>query len=58
MDKKTLNVVWFCTDQQRYDTISCMGNQHLRTPNIDRLAEEGTMFTRAYTQCPICTPST
>ena len=57
MDKKTLNVVWFCTDQQRYDTISCMGNQHLRTPNIDRLAEEGTMFTRAYTQCPICTPS-
>lgn len=54
---KALNVVWFCTDQQRYDTLSCLGNNYLKTPNIDRLAREGVIFTNAYTQCPVCTPS-
>lgn len=57
MTDKPLNVVWFCTDQQRYDTLSCMGNPYLHTPNIDRLAQEGVLFTNAYAQCPICTPS-
>lgn len=57
MADKPLNVVWFCTDQQRYDTLSCMGNPYLHTPNIDRLAREGVLFTNAYAQCPICTPS-
>ncbi|MDL2229451.1 sulfatase-like hydrolase/transferase [Treponema sp. OttesenSCG-928-L16] len=51
------NVVWFCTDQQRWDTIHSLGNPHIRTPNLDRLAAEGTAFTRAYVQCPTCTPS-
>ena len=45
------------TDQQRYDTIACLGNKHIRTPNIDRLASEGAAFTHAYCQSPVCTPS-
>lgn len=57
MAKRPYNIVWFCTDQQRYDTLSCQGNDYLRTPNIDRLAREGVRFDRVYTQCPICTPS-
>ena len=57
MSNKPLNVVWFCTDQQRYDTLTCTGNPYIRTPNLDRLAKEGVIFTNAYTQCPICTPS-
>ncbi len=57
MADKALNIVWFCTDQQRYDTISGLGNPYIHTPNIDRLAEEGVAFTRAYTQSPVCTPS-
>ena len=57
MTKKPLNVIWFCTDQQRWDTIHALGNPYLRTPNIDKLIEEGVTFTRAYTQAPICTPS-
>lgn len=57
MDHKKYNIVWFCTDQQRFDTISGYGNSRIRTPNIDRLMEEGVSFTRAYTQAPICTPS-
>jgi arylsulfatase A-like enzyme len=56
-DKNSMNIVWFCTDQQRWDTIHSLGNPYIKTPNIDRLAEEGVAFTRAYTQSPVCTPS-
>ena len=51
------NILWICTDQQRFDTIRTLGNDHIRTPNLDRLVAEGVAFTRAYTQSPICTPS-
>ncbi len=51
------NILWICTDQQRYDTIGTLGNPHVSTPNIDSLACEGVAFTRAYCQAPICTPS-
>jgi len=51
------NILWICTDQQRWDTIGALGNPHVRTPNIDRLVREGTAFTHAYCQSPICTPS-
>lgn len=57
MRQMPLNIVWFCTDQQRWDTIHSLGNPYLRTPNIDKLVEEGVAFTRAYTQAPVCTPS-
>lgn len=57
MSEKKLNVVWFCTDQQRSDTIHSLGNPYISTPNIDRLVNEGVAFTRAYTQSPVCTPS-
>jgi len=51
------NILWLCTDQQRFDTLGCYGNSFVRTPNIDRLAENGVVFDRAYSQSPICTPS-
>lgn len=51
------NVLWICTDQQRWDTIAALGFEGIRTPNIDRLCAEGTAFTHAYCQNPICTPS-
>ena len=51
------NILWFCTDQQRFDTIAALGNEHISTPNLDRLCASGTAFTRAYCQAPICTPS-
>lgn len=51
------NVLWYCTDQQRYDTIHALGNAHIHTPNIDALCTEGVAFGRAYCQSPICTPS-
>jgi arylsulfatase len=51
------NILWICSDQQRFDTLGVTGNEHIRTPNLDRLAAEGTLFNRAYSQAPICTPS-
>jgi arylsulfatase A-like enzyme len=51
------NILWLCTDQQRWDTIGALGNAHIRTPTLDALCGAGTAFDHAYTQSPICTPS-
>jgi arylsulfatase len=51
------NILWICTDQQRYDTIRALGNPHINTPCIDNLVGEGVSFTQAYAQSPVCTPS-
>ncbi len=51
------NILWICTDQQRFDTIAALGNSLIRTPNVDRLVAEGVAFTQAYAQSPVCTPS-
>ncbi len=51
------NILLFCTDQQRFDTIRSLGNEHIRTPSLDRLVGDGVAFTNAYCQTPICTPS-
>ena len=57
MNREQPNILWYTTDQQRYDTISVLGNPHIRTPNLDTLCEQGVAFTNAYTQCPICCAS-
>jgi arylsulfatase A-like enzyme len=51
------NVLWICTDQQRFDSLGCYGNEFVETPNVDRLARTGTRFSHAYAQSPVCTPS-
>jgi len=40
------NVVILHTNRQRYDSLGCTGNPFVRTPNIDRLAAQGTLFAR------------
>ncbi len=51
------NLIYIISDQLRLDALSCMGNKIISTPNLDRLASEGVIFTRAYSQCPVCVPS-
>lgn len=51
------NILWFCTDQQRFDTIGALNNPYIHTPNLDRLVREGVAFNRAYAQSTICSPS-
>ena len=51
------NILWYCSDQQRFDTIAALGNPHIHTPRLDRFMAGATTFTHAYCQSPICTPS-
>lgn len=51
------NVLFIMADQLRADYLSCGGHPSLQTPNIDRLAERGVSFDRAYVQSPVCGPS-
>jgi arylsulfatase A-like enzyme len=48
------NILFIMADQLRFDYLSCYGHPRLATPNIDRLAAQGTRFTRAYVQSPVC----
>ncbi|MBI2940180.1 MAG: sulfatase-like hydrolase/transferase [Chloroflexi bacterium] len=57
MPDRRPNILWYCSDQQRFDTIGALGNPHAHTPNLDRLVAEGVSFGYAYCQSPICTPS-
>ena len=57
MNPNPPNILWICSDQQRFDTISALNNSQLSTPNIDKLVATGVAFERAYCQAPICTPS-
>lgn len=54
---KQPNILFIMTDQQRFDTIAALGNQHIYTPNLDRLVRRGLTFTRAYSTCPVCVPA-
>jgi arylsulfatase len=51
------NILLYCTDQQRFDTIGALGCVGAHTPVLDKLVGSGISFTRAYCQSPICTPS-
>jgi arylsulfatase len=51
------NILWICTDQQRYDTLRCYGNEWVQTPGLDWLTNQGVVFEHAYSQSTICTPS-
>jgi arylsulfatase len=54
---KRPNILMIMTDQQRRDTLGVYGCDWIPTPNLDRLASEGTLFTRTTVNNPICTPS-
>ena len=55
--KSQPNILWYCSDQQRFDTIGALGNTHIHTPRLDELVRNGVAFTHTYCQAPICTPS-
>jgi arylsulfatase A len=51
------NVVLIFTDDQGSIDLNCYGSKDLHTPNLDRLAREGTRFTQFYVAAPVCSPS-
>ena len=50
-------VILIMTDTTRKDMLGCYGNTGMKTPNLDRLSEEGIRFDRAYTTQPVCGPA-
>lgn len=51
------NIIFYFSDQQRWDTMGCYGQKLNVTPNLDRLAKEGTVFEHAFTCQPVCGPA-
>lgn len=51
------NVIFIMADDLGYGDLGCYGQKVIRTPNIDRLAEEGTRFTQFYAGSTVCAPS-
>ena len=51
------NILLLSTDQWRGDALGANGNQDVQTPNLDRLAGEGTNFDHYFVQNPVCMPS-
>jgi uncharacterized sulfatase len=51
------NILFLFSDQQRWDTCGCYGQEMDITPNLDRLAAEGVRFEHAFTCQPVCGPA-
>jgi choline-sulfatase len=54
---KATNLVFIMSDEHSKRVLGCYGHPMIRTPHLDRLAADGTRFTNAYTNCPICVPA-
>lgn len=51
------NILFIITDDQSWQHVGCYGDEAVRTPAIDKLAENGVRFTNAYSAAPSCSPS-
>jgi len=51
------NIVFFLADDLGQRDLGCYGSTFYETPNLDRLAKEGILFTDAYAACPVCSPT-
>ncbi|MBC8870525.1 MAG: sulfatase-like hydrolase/transferase [Planctomycetes bacterium] len=56
-NRRLPNVVFIMSDNHSPSTLGCYGNADVLTPNIDALAREGTMFNKAFSCSPACSPS-
>ncbi len=54
---KRPNILFLLTDDQRWDTLGCMGNRIIQTPNMDKLAGEGVRFVNMFVTTSICATS-
>lgn len=51
------NIIFLLTDDQRDNTFSAMGHPFIKTPNVDKLIEDGIRFSNTYIAEPVCSPS-
>ena len=57
VDAEEMNVVWFIIDDLGWRDLGVTGSRFYDTPNVDRLAAEGTRFSDFYTASPVCSPT-
>lgn len=55
-NEKKPNLLIVLSDQHSYDMLGCNGNKNIKTPNLDKFAQQGARFTHAFTNQPVCTP--
>ena len=51
------NVLFILADDLGWGDLGCYGHPHIQTPNLDRLASQGTLFTNFYVNASVCSPS-
>jgi len=51
------NILLLFSDDHQSDLINALGNPYIKTPNLDKLIQEGTTFTQTFTETPTCVPS-
>src|SRR5690606_660086 len=56
-DRQPPNIVFILSDDLGWGDLGCYGQQKIKSPNIDRLANEGIRFTNAYAGSSVCAPS-
>ena len=57
MKQHDKNLIIIMSDEHQGNALSSIGHPFVKTPNIDKLAENGMLFSNAYTSCPICVPA-
>ncbi len=51
------NVIYIFADDPGFGELGCYGQEKMKTPNLDKMAEQGMRFTRHYVETPVCVPS-
>lgn len=51
------NILLICTDQHRWDVLSVYGNDVVRTPHLQALADAGVVYDHCYSPSPVCAPA-
>lgn len=51
------NIIFILCDDMGYGDLGCYGQKYIQTPNLDRMAQEGMLFTQAYAGSPVSAPS-
>src|SRR5680860_157312 len=56
-EERKPNIIFILSDDLNWGDLGCYGQQKIKTPNIDRIAQEGMKFTQAYCGNSVCAPS-
>jgi N-acetylgalactosamine-6-sulfatase len=55
--RRALNVIFILADDLGWGDLGCYGHRDIKTPNLDRMASQGSLFTQFYVANPVCSPS-